>query len=138
MIRRDGSRFRLGVPRDGVVIPDRNLKAKFGQISRYWQEVAAHGVSGLPPAKTTCVLILGGQTRDNKNRSAGAGTPPRAAIHLPSWSCVEGPIDRSLVRASVVYEFLSVVVWAKTLVAGASRRWRYRYDGRATGPSYRL
>ncbi|MBO0822235.1 MAG: hypothetical protein J2P27_00050 [Actinobacteria bacterium] len=48
--RHDGSRFRLGVPRDTPVMRDRDFHAKFARISRYWQEAAPHGVSGLPSA----------------------------------------------------------------------------------------
>lgn len=40
VIRRDGSRFRLGVPRDSPAMADRDLDAKFAQISGYWREAA--------------------------------------------------------------------------------------------------
>ena len=34
--RHDGSRFRLGVPRDSVVMADRDLRTKFARIATYW------------------------------------------------------------------------------------------------------
>ena len=48
--RHDGSRFRLGVPSSPGNWPDRDFDAKVAQISKYRQEVAPHGASGLPPA----------------------------------------------------------------------------------------
>jgi hypothetical protein len=51
--RRDGSRFRLGVPIIAASMPDPNFDAKYGQILSYWREIASHGVSGPQPSRTT-------------------------------------------------------------------------------------